>query len=94
MQQAPAVGNRNDRLGIMQPAGYHLCAFQRINRHIDQRAVLVPDLFPNIEHRRLVHFAFADHDGSVNGDGIKHGTYSGCSGIIRRVLVTPANPAG
>ncbi|MNC36579.1 hypothetical protein D3C75_851080 [compost metagenome] len=94
MQQAAAVGNGNDRLGIMQPAGYHLCAFQRIYGYINGRAVPVPDLLTDVEHRRFVHFPFTDDHCPVDRDGIKHGTDGGCGRIIRSIFIAPSYPAG
>ncbi|MNC32666.1 hypothetical protein D3C76_200450 [compost metagenome] len=94
MQQAAPVGDRNHRLGIVQPAGDYLCAFQRIHSYINGRAVPVTDLLPDVEHRRFVHFAFANDHSSVDGDGIEHGTDGGSGRIVCSIFVAPANPAG
>ncbi|MNV76038.1 hypothetical protein D3C71_1693680 [compost metagenome] len=94
MEQAALVGDGDHRLGVLQAAGDNLGAFQRIDGDVDGRPLLVADLLADVQHGRVVHFAFADHNRPVDGDGIKHGANGRCRRIVRGILVSPADPAG
>ncbi len=71
MQEAAGLGHGDHRQGVVHGLGGERGAFQRIERDIDLVAFAGPHLLADIEHRRLVAFAFADHHGGIHVDGVE-----------------------
>ena len=99
MQQAALArrgqhGNRIRRTGRAQVG-----AFERIDRNVDlvplpPVAVLLlceADLFTDVEHRRFVALAFADHDRAVDRHGIHLATHRFDRDLIGAVAVALAH---
>ncbi len=78
MQQAAALGCRHHGNGVGLPHRAQVGALERIHGDVDfvgcaadpVRLLRETDLLADVEHRRLVALAFADHDGAVDGDGV------------------------
>ena len=52
------------------------------------------DLLADIEHRRLVHLALADHHGAVDRDAVERLAHRLDRGAVGLVLAAEAHPAG
>ena len=62
VQQAAALGDREHGQRVRHLLGADRGAFERIDGDVDFRAFAGADLLADVEHRRFVHLAFADHD--------------------------------
>ena len=51
------------------------------------------DLLADIQHRRLVHFALADHHGAGDGDGVEGAAHGLDGGAVGLVLLAETDPA-
>ncbi len=95
VQQRAGVrhGERGD--GARHVLGAQHGAFERIDRDIDLRPLLVADLLADEQHRRLVEFALPDHHGAVDRQLVElapHGVDRGLIGGL--VLAAPAQARG
>src|SRR5439155_4814306 len=52
------------------------------------------DLLADVEHRRFVALAFADHDGAADVDVVERLPHRGDGGLVCGVLVAAPHPAG
>src|SRR5579871_5060149 len=52
--------------------------------------MLVADLLADIEHRRLVALALADHDGAIDGKRVEFAAHGIDRRLVRRLLVAAA----
>jgi hypothetical protein len=69
-------------------------AFERIERDIDVRPVAGADFLADIEHRRFVALALADHDRAPDGQPVQLRPHCIDRHLIGRLLVAaPAQPA-
>ena len=65
VEQVPLAGDGHDGNGPILAFRRQVRPFQRVDGDIDFRAAGA-DFFTDIEHRRFVHFAFADDDSPIN----------------------------
>ena len=68
VEQVPLAGDSHDGNGPILAFGRQVRPFQRVDGNIDFRTAST-DFFPDIEHRRFVHFAFADDDSPIDRHG-------------------------
>ena len=68
-------------------------AFERIERDVDARAGALrrADLLADVEHRRLVALALADHDGAVDVERVERGAHRLDRGGVGGLLVAAAD---
>ena len=67
MQQAALGRDREHRQRIGHGLGADRRALERIDGDVDTRALAGAHLLADVEHRRLVHLALADHHAAANG---------------------------
>ena len=87
VQQAALFRRRQHRKRIRPGLGGDGGAFQGIKRDVDLRAFADPDLFADIQHRRFVTLAFADHHGAVHIERVERLAHRFDRGGISRFLV-------
>ena len=92
MQQAAALGHRDAGNRVRHRLGAQRRALERIERDVDPLAGAAADLFADIEHRRLVALALADHHQPVH---VENAVERRAHGIDRRLvgLLLVAAPA-
>ena len=93
MEQASFRSNRNNGNGTGLSFSNKVRAFNRVDSDIHFRAAGT-DMFPNVEHRSLVHFAFADDDGPTDVYRIKHLAHSIDGQLVNAVFIPTANASG
>ena len=71
----------------------HAGPFQRVDGDVDRLAIAGTDLLADIEHRRLVHFTFADDHGAVDLDRLQAAAHRLGGGPVRGIFITHADPA-
>mgnify|MGYP006909804087 CR=1 FL=1 len=91
MEQASFRSNRNNGNGTGLSFSNKVRAFNRVDSDIHFRAAGT-DMFPNVEHRSLVHFAFADDDGPTDVYRIKHLAHSINGQLVNAVLSPRPTP--
>ena len=67
-------------------------ALQRVERDVDSGAVARADPLADVQHRRLVPLALADHHGAVDAQHVQRLTHGVDRRLIRRALVAAAHP--
>ena len=82
-------GDHGERVG--RSRGANRRAFERIEGNVDFRPARA-DFFADIEHRRLVTLAFADHHGAVDREGIESLAHSVDRRLIGSLLIAAAGP--
>ena len=89
VEQAALLGDRQHGERVGAGLGGDRGAFERIERDVDLRALADrrADLLADIEHRRLVALALADHDGAVHIELVERGAHRLDGGGIGRLLV-------
>ena len=92
VQQAAFGRNGNYRNRTGHPLGHKIRAFQRINRDIHFHTAGA-DLFTDVEHRRLVHFAFANDDRAANFHRIKRRPHRINRQLVSAILVASPHQA-
>ena len=88
------LGHRDDGERVGQALGGDGRAFERIERDVDLGAAAEPDLLADIEHRRLVALALADHDGAVDGERVQRAAHGVDRRLVGRLLVAAAHQLG
>ncbi|MGY2995819.1 hypothetical protein ACVWWD_004626 [Mesorhizobium sp. URHB0026] len=94
-QQAALLGDRDHGERVRQVLGADRRAFERIKRDIDRRPFAGPDLLADIEHRRLVPLALADHHRALDGEAVEllaHGIDGDLVGSL--FVAAAAQPGG
>ena len=94
-QQRAGLGHGHDGDGARHVLGAERRAFQRIDRDIDLRAVLVAHLLADEEHGRFVALALADHHRAVDRELVQlaaHGIHGSLVGGL--LVAAPAKPGG
>src|SRR4029453_3202197 len=66
---------------------------ERVDRDVDLRSVPVTDGLAVVEHRRLVLLPLADHHDTPHRDGVDYESHEVEGRLVRRVLLTTADPA-
>ena len=69
-------------------------ALERVDGDVHLRRAAVADPLAVVEHRRLVLLALADHDQAVHRHRVEHQPHRVDRGLVGRLLLAPANPAG
>ena len=92
VQEVAMLGQRHDGERAGAALGGERGAFQRIDGDVHRRAAGA-DLLADIQHRRLVHLALADHHGAVDGDGVEGAAHRLHRGAVGLVLLAEADPA-
>ncbi len=85
VQQRVLLGHRQRGNGAGHVLGAERGALQRIDGNIHLRPVFGADFLADEQHRRLVHFALADDDGTVDGEATKlasHGVDGRLVGLL------------
>ena len=96
VEQAPGFGDRQHRQRVGAGLGGDGGAFQRIERDVDlgAGALLGPDLFADIEHRRFVALALADHHGAIHRQLVQRRAHRFDRRRIGRLFIAPPDQAG
>ena len=68
VQQAAALRNSEHGERVRHRLGTDGRALERIDGDVDLGSLARADLLADVEHRRLVHLAFADDDSAANGE--------------------------
>ena len=90
MQQGAAIGHRHGRDRARHVLGAQRGAFERVNGDVDLGAGLEADLLADIEHRRLVALALADHDGALDRQLVELAPHGVDGGLVGRLLLPVA----
>jgi hypothetical protein len=90
MQQCAAIGHRHGRDRARHVLGAERGAFERIDGDIDLRAGIDADLLADIQHRRLIAFALADHDGAFDRQLVELAAHRVDRSLVGRLLVAMA----
>ena len=94
VEQAALLGDREHRQRVRHRLRADGRAFERIDRDIDFGALAGADLLADVEHRRLVHLAFADDDGAPDFDAAKFAAHGIDGGLVGCLLVATATQVG
>ena len=89
VEKTAGIGHRDHRQRIGAALGGDRRPFERVEGDVDRRAVSGADLLADVEHRRLVALAFADHDRAVDGERIERRAHRVDRGLVGRLFVTP-----
>ncbi len=89
MQQAAARSNGDYSNSTVLSLGNQVRAFDGVNSDINLRTACT-NLFANIKHRCLVHFALANYYSTLNINGIEGSTHSVDSQAVGTVFITSA----
>ena len=87
LQQAATLGDGDDGERVRHVLGADRGALERIDGDVDLRAFAGADLLADVEHRRLVHLAFADDDRAADVPACRvpaHGIDGGLVGALVR----------
>ena len=87
------LGHRDDGERIGRALGGDGGALERIERDVDLGPAGA-DLLADIEHRRLVALALADHHGAVDGERVERAAHGVDRGLVGRLLVAAAHQLG
>ncbi len=93
VQKAALVADRQHRQRIGLAHRCHPRALDRIHCDIDRVAAPAADFFADIEHRRFVDFAFADHNLAVDINGIQDVSHRVDGSAIGTVFIAASQPA-
>src|SRR5215813_1008444 len=97
IQESASLSGCQDRNGIIGSQRAKVRPFERIDRYINFRTYFsyvfgntkaAADLFSDIEHRRLVSFAFTDHNPAAHGHAV-HDFAHGFNGNVIGELAIP-----
>ncbi len=95
VEEAAGLGHGDDGERVRAALGGDRRAFERIERDVDAAARAGADLLADIEHRRLVALALADHHRAVDGEAVEREAHRVDRGLIGRLLVAaPHQPRG
>src|SRR5690606_37922667 len=97
LEQAAAFGDGDDRDGVVHHAGGDAGAFHRVDGDVDVPGVLASptDTFADVEHGRLVAFAFADDDLAVDVELVQDPPHGVDTCLVDEIGVALARyPAG
>ena len=93
-QPAP-LGDCEHREGVRHGFRADCRAFERIDRDVDLGTFADADLLADVEHRRLVHLAFADDDGAPDLDAPEFPAHCVDGGLVGSLFVAaPAQLRG
>ncbi len=87
IQKAAVIGHRQHRQRVAAALCGDRRAFKRVERDVDLRPVTGADLFADIQHRRLVALAFADHHGAVDREAVQPGAHRIDRRLVGRLFV-------
>ncbi len=90
MQKRSCIRHRHGRDRARHVLGAQRGALERIDGYIDLRAGIDADLLADIQHRRLVALALADHDGAFDGQFVELAPHRVDRGLVGRLLVAMA----
>ncbi len=93
-EQAALFGNGDDGQRVGQVLGADRRAFERIERDIDRRTFAAADLFADIEHRRLVALALADHHRALDGEAVEFLPHGIDGGLVGSLFVAASAQSG
>ena len=93
VEQRAAFRHRHGGDRARHVLGAQRRAFERIDRDIDLRAVLVADRLADEQHRRLVALALPDHDRAVDRQLVELAPHGVDRRLIGRLLVAAAASA-
>ncbi len=85
--------HRYDGERVWTGIGHRIGAFERVESDIDLGRMTRADFLTDEEHRRLITFAFTDHDCPVEFDVIEHRAHGLDCGIIGRIGIALPKPA-
>ena len=90
VEQAALLGDGDHRQRVGQVLGGDRRAFERVERDVDLGPGLGPDLLADIEHRRLVALALADHHLAVDRQHVQFAPHRVDGSLVGRPLVAAA----
>ena len=99
MQQPAALARREHRDRIGRARRAQICSLQRIDRNIHRRKIRFrrvrgqPHLLSDVQHRRFIAFAFADHDGAVHLQAVHRFAHRLHRHFIRLVTIAKTHRA-
>ena len=101
MEQIAAVSHGDDRQRVRRAGRANRRAFERIESDVDfvplAMAVSIflrqPDLLTDVEHRRFVALAFADHDRAVDRQRIESFAHGVDRRLVRGFFIAASGPA-
>ena len=88
-EHGAALGQRHHGHGSRDQAGRELGAVDGVYRNIDLGLHAVADLLAEVEHRRLVLLALADHDCALHVDRGQRVAHGVDGTLVGRFLVAP-----
>ncbi len=92
IQETAFIADRQHRQRVRLTHRRHARALNRIDGDIYRIAVAGTDFLADIEHRGLVDFAFANHDGAVNVDLVEHDTHGVDRRAVRGIFIAASQP--
>ncbi len=93
VEEVAVFGECDDGERARPTLGGQRGALQRIDGDVHRRSAGT-DLLADIEHRRLIHLAFADHHGAGDGDLVERAAHGLDRRAVGLVLLAEADPAG
>ena len=89
VEKAAIIGHRQDGERVGAALGGDRRAFERVERDVDFRPLPRPDRLADIQHRRLVALALADHDRAVDRQAVQRLPHRIDGGLVGGLLVAP-----
>ena len=90
IQETALIAYRHDRQRVRLTHRRHAGAFDGIDGDIYRIAVAGTDALANVQHRRFVDFAFANHDSAVDVDQVEHNAHGVDGGAVGGIFITAA----
>ena len=87
------LGHGDNRQRVGSTVGADSGSLQRIQSDIHLRSPRT-DLFTDVEHRRLVSFAFADDDSAIDGEGVEGAAHRIHGRLIRGPFIASTGEPG
>ena len=91
VEKPAGIGKGQHRQRVGAPLGGDRGAFQRVESDVDLGALAGPDLFADVEHRRLVALAFTDHHGAFDIEAVERLAHRVDRGLVGRLLVAASH---
>ena len=92
VEEAALIAYRQHCQGVGLAHGGHARAFNRIDGNIHRIAAAGTDPLADKQHRRLVNFAFANHDGTVDIDLIQHDAHGVDCRAVGGIFIAAPQP--
>jgi hypothetical protein len=94
VQQAAAFGHGDHGQRVRHRLGAQRGAFQRVQRDVDLGALAQADLLADVQHRRFVALALADHHHAIHLDVVERGAHGVHGKLVGLLFIATAAQGG